>query len=267
MALDTKLSKLKEILGELDGAVVAYSGGVDSSLLAFVTHQVLGERALAVTAVSPTYPRQQLDEAVSLARQLGMKHQIIETDEFEDAQFVANTPDRCYYCKSALFKELLRIKAENGFEAVLDGANVDDLGDHRPGHRAACEMGVRSPLQEAGLTKAEIRALARQLELPVWDKPAYACLASRIPYGQNITPEALQRIDEAERFLIQLGFTEFRVRDHFPIARVEIGQSQLDKAWAERRRISEDLHRLGFVYVTLDLDGFRSGSMNAVLNK
>jgi len=267
MTLDDKFSKLKAIIGGLNGAVVAYSGGVDSSLLAFVVHQVLGDRALAVTAVSPTYPRQQLDEAVSLARHIGMRHQVIETDEFEDAQFVANSPDRCYYCKSALFRELLRLKDENGFEAVLDGANVDDLGDHRPGHRAACEMGVRSPLQEAGLTKAEIRALAKQLELPVWDKPAYACLASRIPYGQTITPEALERIDAAERFLRGLGFAEFRVRDHYPIARVEIGQSQLDKAWSERRLISEELHRLGFVYVALDLDGFRSGSMNAVLNK
>lgn len=267
MGSEQKLNKLKEIIGSLNGVVVAYSGGVDSSFLAVVAHQVLGERSLAVTAVSPTYPQQQLDEAVALARQMGMRHHVIETDEFEDADFVANSPDRCYYCKSALFKELLRVKEENGFEAILDGANVDDLGDHRPGHRAAYEMGVRSPLQEAGITKAEIRELAKEMDLPVWDKPAYACLASRIPYGQTITPEALSRIDEAERFLGQLGFTEFRVRDHYPVARVEIGQSQLDKAWTQRRLISEELHRLGFVYVTLDLDGFRSGSMNAVLNR
>jgi pyridinium-3,5-biscarboxylic acid mononucleotide sulfurtransferase len=262
-----KLQELKELLQTLPGAVIAYSGGVDSTFLAVIAHQVLGERALAVTAVSPTYPEQQLEEARVLVAKYGLPHQVIHTNEFEDVHFVDNSSDRCYYCKSSLFQQLCRISAEKGWGVVLDGANVDDLSDHRPGHRAAGEMGIRSPLQEVGLTKQEIRDFSKGMALPTWNKPAYACLASRIPYGNKITPEALQRIDQAESFLSSLGLVQFRVRDHHPIARIEVAASELDRAWQMREKISAKLHELGFAYVALDMDGFRSGSMNEILTK
>ena len=259
-----KLQKLKDLLHSMPGAVIAYSGGVDSTFLAVVARDVLGDNALAITAVSPTYPEQQLSEAESLVQQFGLVHKVIRTNEFDDANYVANPANRCYYCKLSLFKELCRIADEKGW-VVLDGANVDDLSDHRPGHQAAKEMGVRSPLQEAGFTKQDIRNFSREMDLPTWSKPAYACLASRIPYGSKITPENLKRIDLAENFLSGLGFVQFRVRDHFPIARIEVSADQLDTAWQSREKISAKLHELGFTYVTLDLDGFRSGSMNETL--
>lgn len=260
-----KLQQLKDLLQTLPGAVIAYSGGVDSTFLAVVAHDALGERALAVTAVSPTYPEQQLSEAQALVAQFGLPHLVIHTAEFSDDNFVANPADRCYYCKSSLFGELRRIADEKGWGVVLDGANVDDLADHRPGHRAAHEMSVRSPLQEVGLTKQEIRDLSQSLALPTWNKPAYACLASRIPYGNKITPEVLKRIDLAESFLSSLGLLQFRVRDHFPVARIEVAPNELDQAWQSRGKITAKLHELGFPYVTLDMDGFRSGSMNEIL--
>jgi len=260
-----KLDRLKNILGEITGAVVAFSGGVDSTLLTILAHKVLGDRMLAVTAVSPTYPEEQLEEAREIAARYGFALKIIQTDEFEEPDFIANPPDRCYYCKSALFRELRRIADSQGFSTLMDGANLDDLGDHRPGHRAAHEYGVRSPLQEAELTKADIRIISHDLDLPTWNKPAYACLASRIPYGRQITREALSRIDLAERFLKSLGLREVRVRDHHPVARVEVNPAELNLAWLERAMIARELHAIGFPYVTLDLDGFRSGSMNAVL--
>jgi pyridinium-3,5-biscarboxylic acid mononucleotide sulfurtransferase len=260
-----KLQKLKDLLQTLPGAVVAYSGGVDSTFLAVVAHEVLGDRALAVTAVSPTYPEQQLSEAQALVTQYGLPHLVIHTHEFDDNNFVANPSDRCYYCKSSLFGQLRQLADEKGWGVVLDGANVDDLADHRPGHRAAHELSVRSPLQEVGLTKQEIRDLSQSLALPTWNKPAYACLASRIPYGNKITPEVLKRIDLAESFLSSLGLVQFRVRDHYPIARIEVDQKQLDYAWQNRQKITAKLHELGFPYVALDMDGFRSGSMNEIL--
>ncbi|HEX2953587.1 MAG TPA: ATP-dependent sacrificial sulfur transferase LarE, partial [Bacillota bacterium] len=189
----SKLDALKDLLKTLPGAVVAYSGGVDSTLLAYVAHQVLGERALAVTAVSPTYPENELTEAKAFVEKFGLTFQIVRTNEFEDRDFLANPPDRCYYCKRELFVELKTIADAKGY-IMLDGANADDLSDHRPGHRAAHELGVRSPLMEVGMTKAEIREISKELQLPTWEKPAYACLASRIPYGQTITPEKLGRI-------------------------------------------------------------------------
>lgn len=258
-----KFSELKSLLQSFSGAVVAFSGGVDSTFLAVIAHQVLGDRSLAVTAVSPTYPEHQLSEAKELAAQFGLRHQIIYTNEFEEPSFLENPANRCYYCKLALFQDLQRLAVEKGLAVVLDGANVDDLGDHRPGHQAARELGVRSPLQEVGLTKQEIRQLSKDLSLPTWNKPAYACLASRIPYGKPITSEALKRIDEAEKYLALLDLTEVRVRDHYPIARIEV--SDLNKVWERRVEIARKLHELGFPYVTLDLDGFRSGSMNEVL--
>ena len=260
----SKLQKLKDLLRSMPGAIVAYSGGVDSTFLAVVAHEVLGDKALAITAVSPTYPEQQLAEAKALAAQLGLRHKVIHTNEFDDLNYVANPSNRCYYCKSSLFKELCRMADAEGW-TVLDGANVDDLSDHRPGHQAAKEMGVRSPLEEAGFTKQDIRDFSKEMALPTWNKPAYACLASRIPYGAKITPENLKRIDRAENFLNGLGFIQFRVRDHFPIARIEVSANEMEAAWQSREKISAYLHGLGFTYVTLDLDGFRSGSMNEIL--
>ncbi len=262
-----KMDALQELISTYPSAIAAFSGGVDSTFLAVVTHRILGERFLAVTAVSPTYPESQLKEAEELAARFGFPHQVIFTDEFDDPDYINNPPERCYFCKRSLFRELKRIADEKQFAVLLDGANVDDLSDFRPGHRAASEMKVRKPLQEAELTKAEIRELSRQMGLPTWNKPAYACLASRIPYGRIITVEALGRIDQAENFLISLGFQEIRVRDHFPVARLEIGQADLEQAWQLRPQIAAKLHELGFPYVTIDLDGFRSGSMNAVLPK
>ncbi len=263
-----KLEVLRQILKQLPGAVVAYSGGVDSTFLAYVAHQTLGDKMLAVTAVSPTYPEDQLTEAQAVVDKYGFRHTVIQTNEFDDPQFTKNPSNRCYFCKHALFEDLTRIANEEGpGVVVLDGANVDDGSDHRPGHQAARELGIRSPLQEAGFTKADIRRYSQEFALPTWDKPAYACLASRIPYGREITPDILQRIDLAETFLKNLGFREFRVRDHHPVARIEIGKSELDAAWQQRERISAKLHELGFPYVSLDLDGFRSGSMNAVLSQ
>lgn len=261
----SKLEQLKEILKSLPGAVIAYSGGVDSTFLTVVAREVLGERVLAVTAVSPTYPEQQLREAEEWARRYGINHAVIKTNEFDEPKFTANPPERCYYCKLALFQELKQIAAEKGDWALLDGANSDDLSDHRPGHRAAQELGVRSPLQEAGLTKQEIRELSKAMSLPTWNKPAYACLASRVPYGNVITPEVLKRIELAENFLVALGLVQIRVRDHFPLARIEVGKDELGLAWDNREAICRKLHEIGYPYVTLDLDGFRSGSMNEVL--
>jgi len=262
-----KMDALQKLISTFPSTIVAFSGGVDSTFLAVMVHRTLGERSLAVTAVSPTYPESQLIEARELATQFGFPHRVIHTNEFEDPKFINNPPERCYFCKLALFRELRQIADRKGFVAVLDGANFDDLADFRPGHRAAQEMKVRNPLQEVGLTKAEIRELSKKMGLPTWQKPAYACLASRIPYGQVITAEALARIDQAESFLISLGFQEIRVRDHFPVARLEIGRADLEQAWKLRPRIASRLHELGFPYVTIDLDGFRSGSMNAVLSK
>ena len=262
-----KLEQLKIILKTYPSAVVAYSAGVDSTFLAVVAHQVLGENMLAVTAVSPTYPGEQLDEAKAIATQFGFRHQVIHTNEFEEPDFVANPPNRCYYCKLSLLKDLRKLADEQGFQEVLDGANVDDLSDYRPGHQAVKEVGVRSPLQEAGMTKADIREYSQQLGLPTWNKPAYACLASRVPYGTKITPEILGRIGRAEQFLYSLGFIEVRVRDHFPVARIEVGKEQMEEAWTQRNPIAAKLHELGYSFVTLDLDGFRSGSMNAGITK
>lgn len=262
-----KLTELKELLKTLPGAVIAYSGGVDSTFLMVVAREVLGDRALAVTAVSPTYPEHQLSEAKEWAARFGINHTVIRTNEFDELNFTENPPDRCYYCKMALFQELKKIAAAKGGWVLLDGANMDDLSDHRPGHRAAREIGARSPLQEVGLTKQEIRDFSKEMSLPTWNKPAYACLASRVPYGSKITPEVLKRIELAEDFLTSLGLIQIRVRDHYPLARVEVGKTELELAWSNRELISRELHEIGYPYVTLDLDGFRSGSMNEILRE
>ncbi len=262
--LKHKHDTLRTILAETGGLVIAYSGGVDSSLLLKVAVDVLGDRALAVTATSPTYPSHEVDEAIRLADELGARYRIISTSELEMETFAANPPDRCYHCKTELFRKLLDIAREEGLRVVADGANVDDTGDYRPGHRAAAELGIRSPLIEAGLGKADIRALSHELGLPTWNKPSFACLASRFPYGDRITEEKLARVAAAEHVLHDLGFTQLRVRHHGDIARIEVEPSEFAKIIQDgnRERIVCALRELGYLYVTLDLTGYRMGSMN-----
>ena len=266
--LEAKTAALRETIAALPRAVVAFSGGVDSSLVAAVAAEVLGERALAVTGVSPSLAPSERAEARRVAAQIGISHREIETHELDRARYIANSPERCFECKDELYSLLTALAREDLDGAViLDGANADDASDFRPGRRAAREHGVRSPLAEAGFTKAEVRELARRLEVPTWDKPALACLASRIPYGSAVTRERLAQVAAAEDGLRTLGFRELRVRHHDRLARVELGASELERALeAEMRtRIVEAVKAAGFAYVALDLEGFRSGSMNEVL--
>jgi len=260
-----KLVHLKRILRELDRVAVAYSGGTDSTLLLRVAHDCLGDAALALTAVSPSVPAEDLADAQAIARQIGVRHVLLESHETEDARYLANTPERCYFCRSIVFDQLLDFARRAGYPHLVDGTNADDVGDHRPGRRAARELGVRSPLQEAGFTKAEIRALARALELPNWDQPSAACLSSRIPYGAHIRVETLTQVAEAERQLKQMGFRQVRVRHHDQIARIEVSPDDFPALLAGREQIIETFKTLGYTYVTLDLAGFRSGSLNELL--
>ena len=262
--LRTKEESLHDLLSGIGAVVVAYSGGVDSSYLAAVASEALGDRALCVTAVSPSLARRELDAAKALARRFGWNHRTVGTHEVGREEYARNESDRCYWCKTELFDVLSPIAARRD-GMILVGTNLDDLGDYRPGLQAATERGVRAPLVEVGLAKADVRSLSARRRLPTADKPASPCLSSRIAYGVRVTPERLRRIDRAEDFLLSLGFTVVRVRDHGELARIEVPVEDIDTALARRAEIAAHLRGLGWRYVTIDLEGFRSGSLNEVL--
>ena len=262
-ALTEKYRRLTECIAARSSAAVAFSGGVDSSFLCRAARDALGDRAVAITIVSPMLPKSEIDCAGEVARQVGIQHILIEENSIED-DVAANPRERCYFCKKREFARIIEAAQERGYAAVLDGSNVDDLGDYRPGLRALEELGVASPLREAGLTKADIRELSRRMGLPTWDKPAFACLASRIPYGERIDPAKLSRIERAEDHLRSLGFRQFRVRSHGDIARIETAPEERRRFFDEKAldSISRTLKSFGFLYVAFELEGYVMGSMN-----
>ncbi len=263
--MEEKLGILKAGLSKYNSAVIAFSGGVDSTFLAKVAHEIYGDRLLLITATSSTYPFYELDEAKSLAKLLGIEHKIIVSEELEIPGYSENPPDRCYYCKSELFGKIKYIAEKNGYDVVFDGSNADDLKDFRPGMKAKKEKGIISPLADSGFTKNDIRHFSTLMNLPTANKQSYACLASRFPYGEKITKVKLDRLATAEFEVRKLGFTQFRIRSHENMARFEFIPAEMDKAWNLRNKLAEICHRSGFNYITIDLDGYRTGSMNEVL--
>ena len=266
--VEEKLADLRAVIQTYESVVVAFSAGADSTLVAKVASDVLGERALAVTSASESLAERELQEALAYAESLNINHRVIYTNELQNPDYLANPIDRCYHCKTELYDHLVALAEDEGYRTVANGLNVDDLGDYRPGLKAANEHDVRAPLQEAGLTKPDVRAISKLLDVPTWDKPAMACLSSRVPYGESITPEKLRQIDHAEQALRDLGYRQLRVRHHGQVARIELPTETLATFVAEHAAVAtERLKKLGFLYVTLDLQGFRSGSMNEVLAK
>jgi uncharacterized protein len=265
--LDAKAAALDARLESLDSLIIAYSGGVDSAFLAVAATRVLGNRALCVTAESPSYPERHRELALGTAREFSLRHEIIRTGELELAEYRANPANRCYYCKHELYSRLTALARERGIAAVADGSNADDRGDYRPGRQAAREFGVISPLDDVGLTKADVRELARRAGMSTWDEPASACLSSRIPYHSEVTSEKLRQIEAAERVVRDLGFRVFRVRHHDTLARIEIGRDELPRAFEPEVADALDagLREVGYQYVTVDLRGYRLGSLNEAL--
>jgi uncharacterized protein len=267
-SVEEKFARLKEIFLSMGRVVVAYSGGVDSTLLLRAAKESLGEaHVVAVTALSPLYPDRELAGAKRMAQEMGVKHILIESNELEIDGFSKNPSNRCYFCKKELFEEMQNLARKETISFVVEGSTLDDEKDHRPGRRAIQELGIRSPLQEARFTKEDVRELSRTLGLPTWDKPSFACLASRFPYGEEITPEGLRMVDEAEDFLFSLGFKQVRVRHYQSLARIEVYPEEMSRLMngSLREKVVNRLKKIGYRYVTLDLQGFRSGSMNEVL--
>ena len=264
-SIDLKVSKLKKSLQDMGSVIVAYSGGIDSTLMLQLAHETLGTKSIGITAFSASMPVKEKEEAENIAKLIGANFKVIISHETEDGRYLQNAPDRCFFCKSDVYDRLIDYAQNNGYQFVVDGTNADDAGDHRPGRQAASEHGVRSPLLEAGITKDEIRILAKKYGLPNWDKPAAACLASRVPYGTMITIPMLGQIEKAELVLRNMGFQQLRVRHHDQVARIEIEASEFIQIMEKREAIVKALKELGYTYVTLDLAGFRSGSMNEVL--
>ena len=263
-----KYNRLQSILKEMGSVAIGYSGGVDSTLLVKVASDVLGPRTVAMIGRSETYPTREFEEAVALAEKIGVMHVVVNTEETDLLKFQENPPDRCYYCKTELFGKLAEIAGREGLAWIADGTITDDMGDFRPGMRAKAESNVRSPLLEAGLSKQDVREISKHLDLPTWDKPAFACLSSRFPYNMSITKENLRKVDNAETLLRDIGFRYFRVRFHDErTARIEVGQQEIKRLMDDdlRQTLVRQLKDLGFTYVTLDLQGYRTGSMNEVL--
>ncbi|OGP77670.1 MAG: TIGR00268 family protein [Deltaproteobacteria bacterium RBG_16_49_23] len=266
--LKTKIEKLKEIFQSMGKVLVAFSGGVDSTFLLKMARDTLGaENVLAVTALSPLYPERELKGAEKMAREIGVNHRLIESNELEIDGFSKNPPDRCYLCKRELFGELKTVARKENISSIVEGSTVDDEKDYRPGKKAVRELGIRSPLAEASFSKKDVREASKKLGLPTWDKPSFACLASRFPYREEITADGLKRVNEAEDFLIGLGFKQVRVRHYQDLARIEIFKEEFGRLLDEeiRERVVAHLKKIGYHYITLDLQGFRSGSMNEVL--
>lgn len=262
-----KEEQLRSLIREFESMVVAFSGGVDSSYLLKVASEEIGDRVLAITAISPTFPEREKARAKRLAQEFGIRHMLMETDELTNPEFSSNSPNRCFYCKQVLFQKIIKIAKHEGIAFIAEGSNLDDLRDHRPGAKAIAELGIQSPLRQCSFTKRDIRERSRQLGLETWDLPSCACLASRIPYGTEITPDLLQRIEEAERILYDSGFKTVRLRHHGEVARIEVGADEVGRFLDSklREKLVSQLKKVGYPYVTLDLEGYRTGSMNAVL--